>query len=187
MTHGLSPKLRLRLVVLAGVATLAVAPAAWAQNWVAATLPADGNISGDAGQRIGWGYQINNPDATLWLVLTSVAADAFNQATAEVLFDLPVLAPGNAVSQPFAGADGLVALTWDALAAPGFVNSGVFELAAEWWSGDPLAGGAFVVAAPTLQLDYSAIVATPVPEATPASMLLLGLAALALARRKSSP
>ena len=183
MTHALIPRLRLRLATLAGLVALLGVPVAWAQNWAAATLPADGNIGGAAGQRIGWGYQINNPEAALWLVMTSVTADAFNQAAGEALFDLPVLAPGGAVSQSFAGTDGLYALTWNAQAALGFVNSGVFELTAEWWNGDPLAGGAFVVAAPTLKLDYSAIVTTPVPEATPASMLLLGLASLAVARR----
>jgi hypothetical protein len=155
--------------------------------WSAATAPLDGNIGGPAGSTIGWGYQIDNPDAALWLVLTGVSADPFLNATPLALFDLPVLAPGATLSRAFDGVNGLYGLIWGASAPVGFVNTGAFLLTAEWWSGDPLAGGVFVELAENATLEYSAIVTQQVPGELPEPALPLlmgaGLAAAALARR----
>jgi hypothetical protein len=183
MAKTVFAELRTHLTAACAVVVLAYAPAALAQTWAAATLPLDGNIAGTASQRIGWGYKIENLDTQKWLVLTGLAADAFQQSTVETLFDLPVLAPGTSASKSFSGGtDGLFALRWNVAATTGFVNTGNFELAAEWWNGDPLAGGQFVANAATVLLRYSAVV-TAVPEASAASMLMLGIAAVALWKR----
>lgn len=155
--------------------------------WTAATDPLDGNIGGPAGSTIGWGYEIVNPEAALWLVLTGVSADPFLNATPLALFDLPVLAPGVTLHQAFDGVNGLYGINWDASAPLGFVNTGAFLLTAEWWDGDPLAGGGFVESADSLSLDYTAIVTQQGPGELPEPALPLlmaaGLAAAALARR----
>jgi hypothetical protein len=155
--------------------------------WTAVTDPLDGNIGGPAGSTIGWGYEIANPDAALWLVLTGVSADPFLHGTPLALFDLPVLAPGLTLNQAFDGVNGLYGISWDASAPQGFVNSGAFLLTAEWWDGDPLAGGSFVELADNLSLDYSAIVTQQGPGELPEPALPLlmgmGLAAALLARR----
>lgn len=186
-THHVARRLsaaRAGLGALALASLLLGAPAAWAQQWSAATMPLDGNIAGTAGARIGWGYQIDNQEATNWLVLTGLSADAVQHAVADSLFDLPIIAPGASAMTAYAGATGLYALTWDADAPVGFVNFGSFVLSAEWWDGDPLAGGQFLALADDISLNYSALV-TQVPELPPAAMLLLGLAALQLRRRFS--
>ena len=178
-----------RLVV---VATLAcgIGLASAAPIWIASTLPGSGNISGVAGSTIGWGYEIANQDASLWLVLTSVSADAFQHAVGDALFDLPILAPGVGDSVAFDGSHGLFALTWDTDAQEGFVNFGNFVLRAEWWDGDPLAGGNFVATAPNKLLAYSALVAdAPVGGTVPLpDTLVLSVSALALmaAQRRST-
>src|SRR5215471_6058332 len=112
--------------------------------WSFATIPASANIAGPAGSTVGWGYSITNPDASQWLVLSSVSADPFVQAMPLSIFDFPIVAPGITVSQPYNGASGLYQLTWNPGAAPGTTNSGTFVLSAEWWDGNPLAGGIFL-------------------------------------------
>lgn len=165
---------------------------AFAQPWSAALTPPDGNIGGPPGSTIGWGYDIANEDAALWLVLTGVSADPFEHATPVALFDLPVLAPQQSLLRLFDGVDGLYALTWDTTAPVGYVNVGTFLLTAEWWSGDPLAGGSFFAAADSISLDYSATVTQQQPGElpVPASVALIGagLCALALLRvQRRSP
>jgi hypothetical protein len=152
---------------------------ATAQTWSAGTLPENGQIQGAPGTRIGWGYEIENADSSLWLVLTAISADALSQATGESLFDLPIVAPGAMVSVSFVGDQGLFALTWGAAAPIGFVNAGSFTLSAEWWNGDPLQGGGFVGLAADTSLPFSATVVA-VPEAPAACLLLCGLGVLAL-------
>lgn len=168
--------------VVALAAVLACAPPVWAQTWSASTQPANGNIAGAAGTRIGWGYEIRNEDAANWLVLTAVGADAFQHGVAEVLFDLPIVAPSSSAARGFSGQDGLFALTWNNDAPIGFVNFGSFALSAEWWDGDPYAGGQWLKPAADVLLGYSAIVA--VPELPPLAMLPLGLAMIALTRHR---
>jgi hypothetical protein len=40
---------------------------------------------------------------------------------------------------------GLLDLTWDTSAPNGFTNSGRATISAEWWTGDPLTGGSFIM------------------------------------------
>ena len=105
--------------------------------------------------------------------------------TPRALFDFPIVAPGTTATVAFdalAGL-GLYQLTWDPTAPAGFVNSGTFVLSAEWWSGDPTAGGSFLAGADDQSAPYTATV-TAVAVPVPSTLLLTagGLAALCLMR-----
>lgn len=76
---------------------------------------------------------------------------------------------------------GLYELTWNSSAPLGFTNAGNFVLNAEWWNGDPSAGGSFSSAAPNSIQPYSATVTTATPE--PATVGLVGLVLLAIPLR----
>jgi hypothetical protein len=158
-----------------------MASAAWADTYSFTALPAD--VAGPAGSTVGWGYSISNESTTSWLVLTALSAGAFEQGSPESLFDFPTLTPGEAVSVSFdpVNALGLYQLTWDATAPAGFVNTGLFTLTAEWWDGDPLAGGNFLSDAPDESAPYSATVtgSASVPEPS-APWALASIAALIL-------
>ena len=177
-----------RLAMLAMLpAALLLSPGAGAQSWSALTTPADGHIGGLAGSTLSWGYDIANLDAALWLVTTGVSADTFQYAAPMSMFRFPILGPGQADSMPVNGAFGLYGLTWNARAPLGYVNQGSFLLTAEWWNGDPLAGGSYVAAADSIRLDYSATVTglPPVPEPSAVLLLVAGLALLGWRHRSS--
>jgi PEP-CTERM motif len=163
--------------------------AAGAVPYDATLLPVGGDAAGPAGTTIGWGYAVTNTDAALWLVFTGLGADTFDHGTPQALFDAPVVAPTSAVSNPYDGLNGLYALTWDGDAPEGFLNTGEFVLHAQWWDGDPLAGGRFVADADDVRLAYTALVMPPdpgtVPEPASALLVLLGGGVIA-ARRASA-
>jgi len=167
-----------RLLCAALLAACLPSLAAHAASFGFATLPATGALLGGPGETVGFGYFLENPSATDWLVLTSLDAGTFVDGTPDAsLFDFPVLAPGASATVAFvAGARGLFAFTWDPAAPIGSSNAGLFVLGAEWWSGDPGAGGSFLSLATPASAPY---VLTVVPE--PRAALLLA-AALALAR-----
>jgi hypothetical protein len=133
-------------------------------------------VSSPAGLVTGWGYSLHNESSSLWLVTTGLSTGPFQHATPDLIFDFPDLAPGATVTvayDPLAPA-GLYQILWDADPPAGFVNSGMFNLTAEWWDGDPLNGGSLVSSAPSASVPYSASpIATPEPGT-------FGLAALAM-------
>lgn len=93
--------------------------------------------------------------------------------------DFPIVPPGGTVTQSFNRASGLglYAFTWDTDVSPLVVNAGTFVVNAEWWDGNPLAGGSFVRAAPHLTAPYSvAVAAAPEPAST--GLLMFGAGAL---------
>ena len=96
-----------------------------------------------------------------WLVPTSLNAGLFSFSLPEQFFTYPVLQPGTQVELPFHlfTAQGLFAVTWDGSASYGARETGVFFLEAEWWTGDPAAGGALVGLADPTALPYEALLA----------------------------
>jgi hypothetical protein len=172
--------------LLALSVALGSAPAG-AVPYSATLLPADGIVSGAPGTTVGWGYAVSNPDMALWLVFTGLSADTFFHGTPDALFDLPIVAPDSSLTTPYDGMNGLFAFTWDSDTPEGFLNTGLFGLHAQWWDGDPLAGGSVVADADDIVLAYAALATSsgpvPVPEPSTALLVLLGVGALAHRRR----
>lgn len=155
---------------------LSAIPAMAANIYDFSVLPSNGDIQGAPESTIGWGYSIHNESSSLWLVTTGMDTGVFQHGTPDLIFDLPAIAPGNTDTVPFNAASsmGLEELTWDSSAPVGFTNSGTFALTAQWWNGNPLAGGHFLFAASNAAESYRASVAgSAVPE--PASIALIGL------------
>ncbi len=159
---------------------LAAVPGMAADIYDFTLLPQNGAIQGVPGSTIGWGYTINNESTSLWLVTTDLSAGTFQHATPDLLFDFPDLAPGASVTVPYNPnkAAGLYGIVWDANTPMGFVNSGSFSINAEWWNGDPAAGGQFRFAAPDSAQPYAASVAS-VATPEPGTLVLLSLPLLA--------
>jgi hypothetical protein len=177
-------------LVFAVVLLFAAVPAWTAEIHTFSLLPDDGSISGAPGETVGWGYSMENQSTTHWLVTAGLVPGSFQFGTPDLIFDFPILAPGASLTVPFdaAASEGLMGLTWDASAPLGAVESGSFELSAEWWNGDPLAGGQFAFGADPLSQSYQATAVVP----EPGSGALLGLALLVaggvagVRRRRSS-
>ena len=149
-------------------------------------LPSDGAVQGAPGSTVGWGYTLQNQSTSLWLVPTDLNSGSFLNGTSSSLFDFPVIAPGGTATKAFdaASSSGLFQFTWDSSAPLGFANSGVFDLSAQWWSGDPLGGGTLVSNAPSVHAPYLATVSTTaVPEPTGFGLMMLSLGLLFTARR----
>jgi len=165
------------LILGACLALLEIPIAAAMPVWSFSVLPTGGDISGPAASTIGWGYTISNPDPVNSLSLTGLVADPFLNGTPDgSLFDYPIVAPNSTVTVPYNGSAGLYALTWDATAPSGFVNSGTFVLSADWLD----AGGNFLQAAADQSATYSATVSA-VP--APAAIWLFGSGLLGLLGR----
>jgi hypothetical protein len=171
---------RKRWYMLAVLMLLACPPAAHAGPFTFTLLPGSGDISGEPGSTIGWGYSITNVSAD-WLVLSSINHDPFASATPDTsLFDFPILAPGATML------GGLFQITWDALAPIGLVERGSVILSAEFWDGDPLdlsAPGSFLSLADDQSAAFTATVTGPTPVPEPGTLLLMGSGAVALLRR----
>lgn len=142
-------------------------------------------LSGTAGSTIGWGYTLTNTSADQWLVPTNLNSGTFVSATPNVLFDFPILAPGATVTQAYdpVQGKGMMELIVDASLATTVVNTGTFVLDAEWWSGDPFAGGAYVADADSAMQSYRAELspAAAVPEPSTVVLGVLGGGLLGLA------
>jgi hypothetical protein len=107
------------------------------------------------------------------------------------LFDFPIVAPGETVTETFDAAvsQGLYQLTWNADAPVAFVNSGDFTVTADWYNGNPFGSGTPIdgLTGVSLSQPYSATVgastfATPEPSAVVS--LLACLAGIAIRRKR---
>jgi len=148
------------------------------------TVPAGENVSGPAGLTLtGWGYSLHNDSSSLWLVPTGISVGTFLHATPDLLFDFPDVSPGATATELYnpVTPSGLYQILWDANAPAGFVNSGTFDLSAQWWNGDPTKSGSHLVSiAPGESQPYSAsITATPEPATAGLAVLAVLLAAVA--------
>lgn len=170
--------MRLLSFLLLGVLWLAPA-SAQTFSWTFATIPADGVVSGNAGDSLGWGYQITNNDPNNWLVTANLNPDSFSSATTTSLFDFPILAPLQTVTAAFdpVAETGLFEAVWDGGTAPGSTNMGDFTLSADWYDNDPTTIGAFIMNA-TDQLQSYAMTLESAPEPPASVLLALGLAGL---------
>ena len=164
---------------LAMVMTLAAVPAAQADPFTFSLLPASGDIEGEAGVTIGWGYTITNPNPDYWLEITSFAPGSFvNVSAADALLIPPILAPGQTESVLYdpLTAEGLFQITWEVSAPVGFRNDGQFKLSGQFLDGDPFLGGAFLFDAEDQFAEYSATVIAPSQVPEPATLLMMGAA-----------
>jgi hypothetical protein len=165
----------------------AIVPVNAAQVWTAELIPPSGDLTAPAGAKTGWGYTIHNDDDTLWLAPWNLTTDTFEHGTPNGLFLFPVLSPGQTLTVPYDGVDGLYEFTWDAVVPALFSNIGSFTISADWYTDDPFGAGLFSAAAPDVELAYSVSLETAVPE--PGSWLLLaagGAMLAARARRRSA-
>jgi hypothetical protein len=178
----------MRLMVLLSLGLCCIVPAfADSLLYTFATIPLDGEISGNLGDTIGWGYEIDNLDPNNWLVATNLDAGSFTGASAASVFDFPILAPGEDLVVPFdpIAGNGLYEVVWDAGTAPGGSNQGVFTLSADWYDGDPTAGGNYIESAPDQLQSYTVTLdSSSAPEPASAALFLLGLASLWASRRR---
>jgi hypothetical protein len=168
----------------AGVVLLAYLPLR-ADTYSFSLVPASGNIGGSPGSAVGWGYSLENNSSSDWLVTSNLQAGTFLDGSPNPLFDFPDLGPGELVTVPFdpvAGL-GLYELIWEVSAPSGFSNTGTFELDAQWWTGDPLNGGAFVGDAPATTINYSAVVTSPVPEPSSSFLFVMVLVTFGLVKK----
>lgn len=144
-------------------------------------FPNNGDVSGEPGTTVGWGYSITN-NSSNYLVTTSINADLFQYGMPLAIFDFPVIAPGSTVMETFSvDTSGLFQLLWDIDAPLGFVNAGLFYLSSYFYTNDPLLGGTFISSADDVVSAYSATTreaTASVPEPTTLSLLLAALLAL---------
>jgi hypothetical protein len=148
-----------------------------------------------AGSTIGWGYSITNDSPMNWLFTTLLNADPFTDGMPLNLFDFPILPPlaVAAVSFDEVNSIGLYQFTWDPNAPAGSVNSGNFTVSAEWWDGDPFAGGSFISLADDMTHAYSTTIVSsgpapdpePVPEPSTLVLVISGLVAVYGTRKLS--
>jgi hypothetical protein len=159
-------------------ATMLIGSQPLAADYLFALHPEDGQIFGEPGQTIGWGYTLSNFSATDWLVPVTLDAGLFSHSVPESFFSFPILPPGTQVDMPFDlfTAQGLYAITWDLNAPNTAVEAGEFVLRSEWWSDDPFAGGMFLQNAEAAEAVYRAQIGAAVPE--PATWQLMGAAGL---------
>ncbi len=91
-------------------------------------LPPGGVLTAGPGVTTGWGYRLENTSTTDFFQPLNFSADIFFDATTNILFDFPLLAPLETVTINYDGISGLFEATWDIGVNPGAVNSGIFLL-----------------------------------------------------------
>lgn len=142
----MKPITSVKSMLSAALCALLLAPAAHAApfTFTLDLLPSGGTVSGTPGQLVGWGYKLANTDAVNWFVPTQLSASSFALGTPDAgYFDFPILGPGLDVTVAFnpGAGQGLFGLLLNPGALPGQSESGQFNMAGEWWSGDPLGSG----------------------------------------------
>ena len=78
---------------------LCLALPVWADTITFTLLPSNGNVSGPPGSLVGWGYSLTNTDLFNWFVSGNLNSDWLLNGTPAVLFEFPILAPGEAIKK----------------------------------------------------------------------------------------
>jgi len=171
------------IVALTLFALICAATSARALPFTVDLLPA-ASIAAPPGAAAGWGYRIENT-TSYWLELANVFSDPFLRGTPTLLFDFPILAPGEVRSIAWqTGVAGLFEFLWNVSAPVGSVNTGAFTIEGNLWSADPLrdATAVMIGAADPASAPYAvSAVAAAVPE--PSLLALYGCGASLLVRR----
>lgn len=141
------------------LASLIILPAtATPLDWSIDVLPSV-NLSGPPSSTVQWNYSITNLSDTDTLVLNSLNAGVFQYGMPMSIFDFPIVAPLGSALGP------LYQFTFDSNAPIGFINSGTFDLTADFYIGEPSNDGTFDTSAPDKSVAYSVTVAgATVPE-----------------------
>lgn len=183
------------LAALAIFALLAFGVTALADDVTLTLVPA-ADLSGPPGSTVGWGYTITN-NTSNWLEALSLDAGSFTNGTPNLIFDFPTVAPDSSVTEDFSAVTtvscssppcGLYEFTWDNDAPAGTVNSGTFTLSSEYFSGDPANPASTDLGpAPDASADYAVTASSSVssvPEPSPWLLLLTGIPAIYIVRRR---
>lgn len=175
-----------RTLILASFVVLGIGVAEAAPLYSFDLIPQQSVVVGAPGMTIGWGYSLVN-NSSDYFVPTAINGDVFANGAPLSLFDFPVVAPNSTAFEAFvANSSGLFQLTWDDAAPLGFVNAGFFSLSADFYSGDPLAGGTFLRTADDSFAGYSATVGpTAIPEPVTLATFVLGLLGVAWLRSRA--
>ena len=179
------------------IAVVLLTVSAVADDIALTLLPLSGDIAGQSGSTIGWGYTITNNTA-LWIQTEAVSSDAFLNGTPNLIFDFPAVGPGSFVTLDFSlvvtgscssPPCGLYSLTWDTTAPGGFVNSGTFIVSSDFYSCDPSDPSCTDLGpAPDASALYSATVTgSGIPEPTSLLLMMSGVAGLGLQLRRRIP
>jgi len=120
--------------------------AAWGDPVVDWSLIPSPDVSGYAGDTVGWGYSIQNNSTLYYLAVDSVGqSSAFQIGTGSILINsvldnMPILAPGASTSQLFDAVlqHGLMSLLIDSNAIPNAKDTGYFIVTFGFYSADPL-------------------------------------------------
>lgn len=149
-------------------------------EWTFDLIPSTGEVYGQAGSAVGWGYRIRNLSSDKWLVGESITPTVgLQHGTYTVLFDQPALAPNSTLETTYNGFSGIGSLGWDTDASTGFVNTGTFRAEFSWYDSnpyDPNQPGNLISSAGTQEHYYSAMVsaASTVPEPSALALVATG-------------
>lgn len=132
----------MRFACIAATLLLWTAPAALAQdiNTFSFTLVPAGDLFGQPGQMVGWGYSVTNFDYYDWLSIDAVSTTAnFTTGTADSFnFVSLIVAPGDTQESDFVPfTSGLYEVTIDPATPPGAFDAGTFEVSATWYLAEP--------------------------------------------------
>ena len=118
------------------VCGIGLSAAAYGDTFTFSVIPGTGDISGSPGSTVGWGYSITNKSTTDWLGELGLTAGVFTNGVANAIFDYPIIAPGQTVTEFFNASVplGLYEFTWNATAPVGSVNSGAFLLTGSFYA-----------------------------------------------------